>query len=46
MHVFLPIAGMTAKVRPMEQHISRAAVQFAYEILLTCVLFLEYLIDF
>jgi hypothetical protein len=29
MHIFFPIVGMVAKVRPMEQHLSRAAVQFA-----------------
>jgi hypothetical protein len=29
MHAFLPIVGMAANVSPMEQHMSRAAVQFA-----------------
>ena len=32
MHVFFPMVGRTARVSPIEQHISRAAVQFALEI--------------
>jgi hypothetical protein len=31
MHAFFPMVGMAARVSPMEQHLSRAAVQFALE---------------
>jgi hypothetical protein len=31
MHIFFPRVGIDANVSPIEQHVSRATVQFAWE---------------